>query len=123
MIDNPGHATIHIPTETRGTGEHQHHRGWIEHRGVRVGFWVCKASPHDDRHCADEPDPWEVMAGKVKAARARRAPDGPRPFCEVHPPERWRTYSGNRLCLDCRSAQRRTERIAARIARDAVRVA
>lgn len=114
--DTRSHGTAY------GTSDHQHHRGFIEHGGIRVGYWRCARGTPEAPWCPDEPDPWAVLARKrAEARRPKRTPE--RVFCELHTPDRWRVYSGNRVCLDCRSDQRRTERIARRIERAAVKVA
>jgi hypothetical protein len=125
MIDNPGHATIHIPTETRGTGGHTHHRSAIEHDGLRVGFWRCEKGTPDAPWCPSEPDPWILMQRKVAERRAKRAdrPSEPAPLCAKHPVERQRTYGKRRVCLVCQSDRDRTRAIARRIERGALKVA
>lgn len=123
MIDAHDHHTI---PHASGTSPHQHHRGWIQHDGIRVGFARCALGTAPTHHCPDEPDPWVRWAEKVMARQAA-APKrtDPKAVCDRHSPERWRLYSvrAGWLCLDCRSEQRRIERIGRRIAKEASRAA
>lgn len=106
MIDNPGHATIYIPTETRGTGGHTHHRSAIEHDGLRVGFWRCAQGIGPTFHCPDEPDPWILMQRKVAERRERRASAvmPARDRCRYgHAAEyQTRNRQGSAICVECR---------------------
>ena len=123
MIDAHDH---HTTPHASGTSPHQHHRGWIQHDGVRVGYSTCRLGTASTHHCPDEPDPWVRWAEKVMARQATtpRAP-GPKVVCDRHPESRWRTYTvrAGPLCLDCRAEKRRIERIGRRIAREASRAA
>lgn len=121
-LSRDGHVSVHVPTETRGTGDHQHRRAWIQHDGQRMGYNRCLLGTGDERACPDEPDPWVRLQAKADA-RSRPQVTDPSWFCDRHTPDRWRTYSGNRICLDCRSEKRRLDRIGRRIEREALRAA
>ena len=123
-----GHVSVHVPTDTAGTGAHQHHRARLEHDGTSVGYWRCKMGTGDTRACPDEPDPWVRLGEKAAAAR-RRPPEAPRrpmrPVCKLHPVTRQRTYGKDdrRVCLDCHAQREHASRVAKRIQRDAVKAA
>lgn len=104
------------------TGDHRHTRGWIEHDGQRMGYARCALGVAPTFHCPDDPDPWLRLQAKANAHAKPKAKEATW-FCDRHTPDRWRTYSGNRLCLDCRAEKRRAERIGKRIERDALRAA
>lgn len=123
MIDaHDHHATPHAS----GTSPHQHHRGWIQHDGVRVGFARCALGAAPTLHCPEDPDPRDRLAEKLAARRtAAPRPKDPKVVCDRHDESRWRTYTlrAGPLCLDCRAERRRIGRVARRIAKEAVRAA
>ena len=114
------HRNHHESHIAFGTSGHTHHRRILERGGQRVAFWSCERNGWGP--CPDEPDPEARLLVKL-AERRGATTTSPRPFCDRHAPDKVRVYSGNRLCLDCRSEKRRAERIALRIEKDALRAA
>ncbi len=104
-LERDGHVSIHVPTETRGTGDHDHHRATIEHEGVRQAYWRCRKGIGDTRHCPDEPDPWEALTRKwAEGVMARAAAvKPPRDRCRYgHAAEFQRRNSqGSAYCQEC----------------------
>lgn len=104
-----------------GTSAHQHHRAWLEHDGVRVGYATCALSTSPDRHCPDEPDPMERLIAKHARSLIARAEAEPKPKGRRcgHRPERVRRYGRNTCCLDCQADRDQRRRIRDRLAREA----
>jgi hypothetical protein len=59
------HRLHHVKRQAHGTGEHIHHRGQIEHGGLRQAYWRCALA--DGGPCPSDPDPWVLLQAKAEA--------------------------------------------------------
>ena len=61
------HRLHHMRRPASGTGQHNHHRARLEHRGDSVGYWRCSTGIAPTFACPDEPDPWVRLSEKAAA--------------------------------------------------------